>query len=475
MLQRTHRCTARTGVRMQTGERIRAYFDACSAGRAEGIAEHFEPEAVVYDLNHQPLRGPEETGRHYAQVRERWQGAVWSVDALVVDGLSAAIEWHMAGRKDDEPFTVYGSEHYTMTDGGRISEIRQYWIYDREAPGRGLIEYPYGTTGRGGRDGQGLERPVVEEHGLLLPGRRDVLRRERRRDRGLRGAHPPRRLPRVARRRLHLVDAVLSDTQPRRRLRHHRLLRRRQPPRDARRLRGLHAHRQRARRPRDRRPRRQPHLLAAPLVPVRTLGPRLQVPGLVRVGRREARGRAGQGHLPGRGGQHLELGRRGRQVLPAPLLRRAARPQHRQPRGPRGDPQDHGLLAPAGCLGVPGRRRPLPDRAARHRGGDRGRSARVPEGGHALHEPASRRRRDGRGGQPHPRPADGVLRGAGGQRAAPAVQLRRVRQALPLPRPGVRRSARRRARCPPDATAGTSVGELRAQPRRAQPLTPARG
>ena len=83
----------------------------------------------------------------------------------------------------------------------------------------------------------------------------------------LRGLTERHRLPRRARRHLPLADAVLPDAGPRRRLRHHRLLRRRPAARHARRLRRAGPHRARPRHPGDRRPRRQPHLRPAPVVP----------------------------------------------------------------------------------------------------------------------------------------------------------------------------------------------------------------
>ena len=77
---------------------------------------------------------------------------------------------------------------------------------------------------------------------------------------------------------------------PRRRLRHHRLLRRRPAARQPRRLRRGHPHRPRPRHPGHRRPRRQPHLRPAPLVRRRRgAAPRQPVPRLLRVARRPTR------------------------------------------------------------------------------------------------------------------------------------------------------------------------------------------
>ena len=106
--------------------------------------------------------------------------------------------------------------------------------------------------------------------------------------------------------------------EPRRRLRHHRLLRRRPAARRLRRLRRGHPHRERPRHARHRRPGRQPHLRPAPVVPLRARRPRLAVPRLLRVARRAAEDPAGQSSRQGE--PATGSGREGRPVLPAPLL-----------------------------------------------------------------------------------------------------------------------------------------------------------
>ena len=94
-----------------------------------------------------------------------------------------------------------------------------------------------------------------------------VLRLGRRRDRRLRRAHPADRLPGRAGRDLPLADAVLPDPEPRRRLRHHRLLRRRPAARHPRRLRRVPRTARERGHAGDRRPGRQPHLGRASVVP----------------------------------------------------------------------------------------------------------------------------------------------------------------------------------------------------------------
>ena len=48
----------------------------------------------------------------------------------------------MHGLTASGPFVVRGSEHYRFAED-LIEEIRQYWTYDPEQPGTGLIDFPY--------------------------------------------------------------------------------------------------------------------------------------------------------------------------------------------------------------------------------------------------------------------------------------------------------------------------------------------
>ena len=140
---------------------IVGYFDACTAGDAEGVAEHFTDDAVVYDTNHAPVQGAATIGRFWARIASKWRGASWHCERLVTDGDTAAIEWRMAGtmagpagrRDNDMAFAVRGSEHYDFdlsNDSGErlIAEIRQYWTFDLEHPSGELVDYPYGEPGR---------------------------------------------------------------------------------------------------------------------------------------------------------------------------------------------------------------------------------------------------------------------------------------------------------------------------------------
>ncbi|MQA87089.1 MAG: hypothetical protein GEV03_21290 [Streptosporangiales bacterium] len=129
------------------GEIVRGYFEACNRGDPEGIARHFLDDAVVYDTNHEPIRGAAAIGAFWAKVRADWHGARWHVDTLVEGRDDAAIEWTMIGTLRGGPATVRGSEHYRF-HGDRIAEIRQYWTLDRTNPSTGLVGYPYDSDPR---------------------------------------------------------------------------------------------------------------------------------------------------------------------------------------------------------------------------------------------------------------------------------------------------------------------------------------
>jgi ketosteroid isomerase-like protein len=129
-------------------ERIRHYFEACNTGEGARIAQHFIPDAVVYDTNHAPIVGRDTIGQFFEKIVRKWAGAQWSVDRMVDDGTAAAIEWSMTGTKDGQPFTFRGSEHYSFEDG-LIKEIRQYWTFDPNSPGSELHGFDYETWLKG--------------------------------------------------------------------------------------------------------------------------------------------------------------------------------------------------------------------------------------------------------------------------------------------------------------------------------------
>lgn len=126
-------------------ERITAYFDACGSGTADEIAAHFTDDAVIYDTNIRPMVGSADIGATWVTVRERWGGARWTVDSIVSDGDTAAIEWSMTGTDpaSSRAFVFHGSEHYRFEGSENlIVEIRQYWTFDPDRLDTDLIGYP---------------------------------------------------------------------------------------------------------------------------------------------------------------------------------------------------------------------------------------------------------------------------------------------------------------------------------------------
>ena len=127
---------------MNNRERIDAYFQACSVGTANDIADHFTADAIVYNTNHKPVQGAATIGAFWNEIRDRWQQAHWYVDTCISEGDVAAIEWTMTGISGEGEFTVRGSEHYRF-EAGLIAEIRQYWTFNRTALNTALVEFPY--------------------------------------------------------------------------------------------------------------------------------------------------------------------------------------------------------------------------------------------------------------------------------------------------------------------------------------------
>ena len=165
----------------------------------------------------------------------------------------------------------------------------------------------------------------------------------------------------------------------------------------------------------------------------------------------------------------MAVGREGRAALPAPLLQAPARPERRQPRRAGRDRQDHGVLARARGLRLPGGRRALPHRDHQGRGGagSPSGSPRLPARAACLPGPPLRRCDPPGRGEPLARAAATLRRRRGRRRAHDALRLHRDAAALPLPRAPRRSAARQGPPRPAAAPARLAVGDLRPQPRRA--------
>ena len=110
---------------------VRRYMQLCNTGDADAIAACFDVDAVIYDLNHPPVRGAEAIGSFWVKVRDRWEGATWSIVLDVTEGDHVAMEWEMTGRRDGDDVLFRGTDIITVR-GDRISEIHQYWSFHPE-------------------------------------------------------------------------------------------------------------------------------------------------------------------------------------------------------------------------------------------------------------------------------------------------------------------------------------------------------
>lgn len=121
---------------------VRRYNQACSVGSVDDVMAFFTPDAVIYDLNHPPVRGREAIGTFWGRIRAKWGGAVWETDSVMASGLMAAAEWTMRGTAAAGPFAFHGVDVFVATDSGLLAEVRQYWRFD---PGSdsGLVGFPY--------------------------------------------------------------------------------------------------------------------------------------------------------------------------------------------------------------------------------------------------------------------------------------------------------------------------------------------
>lgn len=110
---------------------IARYYDACSAGDADGVAATTTEDVVHFflapNVGSAPVRGGEHLARYWRKVHTMI-APVWVVDHGIVQEDEAVIEWSMF-------WTPYGATDAVVTRGaewfvlrdGRIAEIRSYY------------------------------------------------------------------------------------------------------------------------------------------------------------------------------------------------------------------------------------------------------------------------------------------------------------------------------------------------------------
>lgn len=112
---------------------LRAYFDACNAGDPRTVAACFTPDAVHYfpvNDRYGPWRGAKTIAEGWAAAN-RSAGALWSIDALMVDckRAQAVVEWTQFRTKTGK--RLRGADWYVFDCvSGLIAEVRCYFAAD---------------------------------------------------------------------------------------------------------------------------------------------------------------------------------------------------------------------------------------------------------------------------------------------------------------------------------------------------------
>jgi len=124
-------------------ERVRAYYEDLATGDAERIARHFTDDAVHYYTRRAPHLGAAQIAGNAAAAVEHLD-AVWTLEHLVADDQSAAIEWSMAFDHPTKGTRMLdrGAELFRFRDG-LICEVRAYYN-DR---GGDLIGFDHAARG----------------------------------------------------------------------------------------------------------------------------------------------------------------------------------------------------------------------------------------------------------------------------------------------------------------------------------------
>jgi ketosteroid isomerase-like protein len=137
-----------TGMEARNIEAVRRYFDGCSTGDLDTLLGTLAPDVVHYFLptRFPPIRGAEPLAKYWCKYKEALD-PVWSIDRIIAQGDEVVSEWSCIWTSRESPrrLITRGSEWYVVR-GGRIAEIRAYFISDRTADTE-LVGFPYGERG----------------------------------------------------------------------------------------------------------------------------------------------------------------------------------------------------------------------------------------------------------------------------------------------------------------------------------------
>ena len=100
-------------------DHVRSYFDAVAARDPEEMGKHLSEDVVEEIPGVGVLRGPEEVKRYFRDMFAALPDAEMTVQRLVADDTSAAVEWRLRG-------TFNGGPYQGIEPNGRPLELRGF-------------------------------------------------------------------------------------------------------------------------------------------------------------------------------------------------------------------------------------------------------------------------------------------------------------------------------------------------------------
>lgn len=107
--------------------RTRAYYELVDAGDVDGVVDWFAEDGVYHRPGYPPMRGRGALSAFYGGERVIRSG-VHTVDAVLVDGLQAAVRGHFDGvLKDGTAVSVGFADLITYDRAGRAVERHSFF------------------------------------------------------------------------------------------------------------------------------------------------------------------------------------------------------------------------------------------------------------------------------------------------------------------------------------------------------------